>query len=485
VKYCVTRRDEKILGFLLDEGGHAVEIHADRTVDAPGLGDIYIGRVEKVARAVGAVFVTIVPGLTGYLPAEEIVGPIFTAKGPSPEIQQGDELVVQISREAFGGKLPSLTTKLTLRGQCLVLEAGGMGIGVSRKLPEAERSAIREELLSAQEWETLQQETGPCGLVVRTNARTLGREKCLKELRRLSAELRQIRMTAPYRTVFSALHREPPRWLRRLESLPAEKTEAILTEDPDLYRAMQEFLAEADAGGADSRSERAADAGSRTSDSEKSAQSAEKDTGVTSTAGKGPADTVAAMTNTSATNTAAIAAKPMRAGTPAGENRRDSGGPDGGLSGRLRLYEDKLLPLDRLMSLERELTRAVARRVELRSGAFLYVESTQALHTIDVNSGRSEMKRDREEARLKVNLEAARAAAAQIRLRNLSGIIIIDFINMDTDESREALMEELRRAVAADPVRTQVVDRTKLGLVELTRLKKEAPLAEQLTETST
>ena len=104
------------------------------------------------------------------------------------------------------------------------------------------------------------------------------------------------------------------------------------------------------------------------------------------------------------------------------------------------------------------------------------IESTEALHIIDVNSGRFQDRKEKEEALLLVNLEAAREAARQIRLRNLSGIIVIDFINLKKQKNSLRILDELRRNVSADPVRTQVVDMTKLGLVEMTRQKIEVPL---------
>ena len=100
MKYILQKKEDKVYSFLLDEAGHAVEIHADRPADGPKLGDIYIGLVQTVARNINAAFVEILPGMNGYLPFDEIVEPIYTLKGPGPDIQAGDQLVVQISRDA-------------------------------------------------------------------------------------------------------------------------------------------------------------------------------------------------------------------------------------------------------------------------------------------------------------------------------------------------------------------------------------------------
>lgn len=146
---------------------------------------------------------------------------------------------------------------------------------------------------------------------------------------------------------------------------------------------------------------------------------------------------------------------------------------------KLRFYEDKLLPLAKCMSLEVKLEEALQERVWLKSGGYLIIQPTEALTVIDVNSGKSAAKGDVQKHYLKVNLEAAAEAAAQLRLRNISGIIIIDFIDMASQEAREQLLEALRIHTGKDPVPVQVVDMTKLNLVELTRKKVRKSLREQ------
>ena len=108
------------------------------------------------------------------------------------------------------------------------------------------------------------------------------------------------------------------------------------------------------------------------------------------------------------------------------------------------------------------------------------IEPTEALTVIDVNTAKSVSKKTSEETYLKTNLEAAEEIAVQLRLRNLSGIMIVDFIDMKEEESRKTLLAALRRAVTAEPVKTILVDMTPLGLVELTRKKIRRPLHEQV-----
>ncbi|MDY3249735.1 MAG: ribonuclease E/G [Candidatus Choladocola sp.] len=145
---------------------------------------------------------------------------------------------------------------------------------------------------------------------------------------------------------------------------------------------------------------------------------------------------------------------------------------------KLSLYHDELLALDKLYSLETQLSRALGERVWLNSGGYLVIQPMEALTVIDVNTGKYEGGKKKEETFLKINLEAASEIARQIRLRNLSGIIIVDFINMESEEARKRLMVSLDRELKKDPVRTTLVDMTKLNLVEITRMKKEKPLVE-------
>lgn len=404
MKYILQKKEEKVYSYLLDEGGHAVEIHADNPADGPMLGDVYIGLVQNVARNINAAFVEILPGMNGYLPFDEIVEPIYTVKGPKEEIQAGDQLVVQISREAFGDKDVSLTTKITLRGRYAVLTSGGAGLGISRKIPEEDRIRLKDMVMSSEEFEDIQKKIGPCGIVLRTNASLLlaaeeGKEtaqKILEELSLLEAQMLDLKLKSAYRSVHANLIKQPPRWLERIIHLSEREVEAVITDELSLYRQITE----------------------------------------------------------------------------------------GAVSGQIkyRYYEDPQVTMEKLFSLERELERATAKRVNLKSGADLIIESTEALHVIDVNSSRSKSSRtkNKEESLLEVNLEAAREVCRQIRLRNLSGIIVIDFINLKEASNSLRIIEELRQAARKDPVRTQVVDMTKLGLVEMTRQKIELPLAESM-----
>lgn len=150
---------------------------------------------------------------------------------------------------------------------------------------------------------------------------------------------------------------------------------------------------------------------------------------------------------------------------------------------KLDFYGDKLLPLYKLYNLEKLLNDALRKQVWLKSGAYLVIEPTEALTVIDVNTGKFDgNKKNREDTFLKINIEATNEIARQLRIRNISGIIIIDFINMEAKEHKEELITHLRHVLAMDPVPTFFIEMTKLDLVQITRKKIKRPLYEYRIE---
>jgi ribonuclease G len=139
-------------------------------------------------------------------------------------------------------------------------------------------------------------------------------------------------------------------------------------------------------------------------------------------------------------------------------------------------------PLFDLYNVETEIEKALSRRVELKSGGYLIIDQTEAMTTIDVNTGGFVGNRNFDDTVFKTNLEAAQAIARQLRLRNLGGIIIVDFIDMQGDEHRAAVLEELRRALSRDRTRLTLNGFTALGLVEMTRKRTRESLAHVLCE---
>lgn len=147
---------------------------------------------------------------------------------------------------------------------------------------------------------------------------------------------------------------------------------------------------------------------------------------------------------------------------------------------KLTRYQDRLLPLAKLYSLEGAFEDALRERVWLKSGAYLVIQPTEALTAIDVNTGKYERGKKAQETYLKINLEAAREIARQIRLRGISGMILVDFINMASEAHKKELMRSFDTYLSADPAKACVVDMTALGLVEVTRKRVQKPLAEKM-----
>jgi ribonuclease G len=139
-------------------------------------------------------------------------------------------------------------------------------------------------------------------------------------------------------------------------------------------------------------------------------------------------------------------------------------------------------PLFDLYGVEDEIEKALARRVDLKSGGYLMIDQTEALTTIDVNTGGYVGGRSFDDTIFKTNLEAAQVIARQLRVRNLGGIIIIDFIDMESEEHRNAVLNEFRKALARDRTRMTINGFTQLGLVEMTRKRTRESLAHVLCE---
>lgn len=369
-----------------------LEIHLESMEEQSILGNIYVGRVKDIVKNLNAAFIEIAPGQPCYYPLEQLKHPLYVKKINSPNLVQGDEVVVQVIRESSGSKPPKVSTNLNFSGRYLVLTSENLTLGISKKLEPDVREKLRNSLSF--------DKTRDFGVIVRTNAALASKEEILEEYKKLKQEYSSIKNNARHRTVFSCLKREIPEYLQLLQNLNQEQIEEILTDDPEMYRQIQRFS---------------------------------KEFHVT-------------------------------------------------LEDKLSLYEDKLISLNKLYSLGVRLQEALQERVWMKSGGYLVIQPTEALTVIDVNSGKSIAKKHAEEHYLKINLEAADEIAHQLRLRNLSGIIIVDFIDMKSQTDNETLLKTLRASVREDSVPVQVVDMTRLHLVELTRKKVKKSLAEQLAD---
>jgi ribonuclease G len=153
-------------------------------------------------------------------------------------------------------------------------------------------------------------------------------------------------------------------------------------------------------------------------------------------------------------------------------------------SGKLQHYKGER-PIFDLYSIDEEIAKALARRVDLKSGGYLIIDQTEALTTVDVNTGGFVGARNFDDTIFKTNLEASQAIARQLRLRNLGGIIIVDFIDMVREDHRDAVLAEFRKQLSRDRVKTMAGGFSQLGLVEMTRKRTRESLAHMLCEPCT
>jgi len=413
-QYIICRMRDSVFSFLMKDG-KAVEIHCDHEENASVLGNIYVGRVRDIARNIGAAFVEIAPDTVCYLALDEIQNPIYTKKGSSRKIQMGDELLVQVSREAIKTKYPSVTTNLTFHGKYLLLTTGRTQITASSKLAAEEKKRLihlvnelesesREKKSDSPSGEItasngIQSSPRAYGWLLRTNAGGADGDTLRRDMELLLTQYRRVIADGAHRVCHSCVLAAPHAWISRLSDIYESSAEQFLTDDEGIWQEAKAYLSSCQ-----------------------------------------PEDLP-----------------------------------------RLAFYQDVLQPLCKKYSLERQLDNALSEKVWLNCGGYLVIQPTEALTVIDVNSGKYEgSAKNRQKAFFKINREAALEAAIQIRLRNISGIIIIDFINMESEEDKEELLHYLEGQLRQDPIRTVLVDMTKLSLVEITRMKKEKPLRAQV-----
>ena len=191
---------------LFDEKKRMIEVLPEKLgeEDPPVVGNIYIGRVENIVKNLNAAFLKISPQQNCYLPLEDVKHPIFTKKcsGEKKVLAAGDELLVQVVREALKTKEPTVTTNLSLTGSYAVLTSGNRKISVSQKLTKDVRRHYKELLA---QW--LSEENG-YGAIIRTNAGETTEENVHRELEQLKKIYEQVKETARCRTCYSLLYRE-------------------------------------------------------------------------------------------------------------------------------------------------------------------------------------------------------------------------------------------------------------------------------------
>lgn len=402
-KLIITRWNDRILRALFS-GKEILELGLEEKSSI--LGNIYIGKINRIVKNLNAAFVDFGDGLTGYYSLEDnpVSLPVSRIRElsesensdvlSSKDLKGGDEIIVQVAKEAIRTKDPVLTSNLNFTGKYAVLTVGKKSVSFSSKIHDR---TWKEELRPKLD-KLISDKTG---IIVRTNGYQMD-EALLDEAEILLKKYQDILSCGAYRTCGSLLYQAEPEYLKSLKGTYAGTLEEILTDQTDVFNGIQNYL-----------------------------------------------------------------------------NLYQPEDLD-----KLRLYQDSLVSLTDLYSLKTALDQACQKKVWLKSGGYLVIEPTEAMVVIDVNTGKYSGKKNQADTIRMINLEAAKEICRQLRLRNLSGIIMIDFIDMKEEEDKAFLMDQLRVFAAADPVKTTVVEMTQLNLVEMTRKKGKKPLFEQLAEMS-
>jgi ribonuclease G len=383
------------------ENSALVELLVERNRERSIVGSLYKGRISRVLPGMQAAFVNVGLERDAFLYVDDVVEALEDEEvepeevSPAVPIQdllrEGQEILVQITRELGSSKGPRATSHVTIPGRYLVLLPGSSHVGVSRRITDqTERDRLRSLLSEIPH-------TG--GVIVRTAGEGRERADFLADLAVLESMWRHIAKRAEEVGAPCLVHRDLDLMLRAARDLTGPQLVEFWVDDSDGYQRVVEFL--------------------------------------------------------------------------------DRVQPE--LTSRVKLYR-RQLDIFEAFGVEAELQQALEPKVWLRSGGSLVINQTEALVAIDVNTGRYVGSSDLEDTVFRINVEAAKEVARQLRLRNLGGIIVVDFIDMEQDEHREQLLEVLRGELARDRARTLAGPVGPFGLVQLTRKRTERSLERALTQ---
>lgn len=362
------------------EDDTVVDLIIERDAGASLIGNIYLGRVQRVVDGIGAAFVDLGLNRAGFLPLRD-----------GAAVTEGAAVRVQVTRDAFGEKGPQISLNPTLPGRLLVYAPTGGRMAVSRQIEEEPE---RDRLLSIIEGLAADDE----GFIVRTVAEGASETMMAEEAENLRDA-----------------------WENVLALQNGADAPAVLYQDIDLLqKALRDHAQE---------------------------------------------DVSAIFFD----NAGALA-----------DARDFSARFAPGLTDRLQLHAGPASLFDS-RDVDEAVEAALFPRVPLPSGGGLVIESTEALTAVDVNSGRFTQGVDPADSARRTNLEAAEEVARQIRLRNIGGVIIIDFIDLEDEASWQEILDRLAGGFVTDRIHCRVVGRTEAGLVELIRRRRRRPLAEILT----
>jgi ribonuclease G len=401
-----TKHESRIA--VLDEG-QVVELWVERTRQRTIVGNIYKGRVTKVLPGMQSAFVDLGLDRDAFLYVSDVIEEVEDLESEGtreiqiddvhrPEasisdlLREGQEIVVQVSKDTIATKGARITTHVTLPGRFLVYMPTVNHIGVSRRIEsEGERSRLKEILERIRK--------GPGGFIVRTAGEERNEEEFVADLNYLTDLWEQIRRRAEKTGAPTSLHHDLDLVLRTIRDVLSPEFKTVWVDSVEQYQRIVEFL--------------------------------------------------------------------------------DQIQPN--LVSRVRLYlrDD---PIFEEFGIEPEIAKALKSKAWLKSGGYIVINQTEALVAIDVNTGKYVGKRNLEETVFRTNLEAAKEIVRQIRLRDLGGIIVLDFIDMEIPENRAALFDALETEIRKDRSKTKILQISEFGLIEMTRKRVRQSLERSLTQ---
>lgn len=352
------------------ENGRLMEYVVERNNSAQLVGSIFLGRVCNVVRGIQAAFIDI--GLDKNA---------FLYLGDKTGITEGQRVLVEITKDARGGKGPTATLDISLAGRYAALLPEANYTGISRKITDGAECSRLKKIAD-------EVTNGAAGAVMRTNAAGIPEEVLRADLQQLMADWQIIQARAKIARSPQVLHRELDISVRIVRDYLNAGVDEVIVDSPAVYRRLQELL-----------------------------------------------QNIAESRNCKL------------------------------------LLHDKQTDIFSYQRLSDDIASISDRRIDLPSGGYLVIDYTEAMTVIDVNSGHFSGRENLTETVMQINREAADEIARQLRLRDIGGIIVVDFIDMDKKEYREEIMERLQQALRADKMKPCVQDMTVLNLVEITRKK--------------
>ncbi|WP_222437671.1 Rne/Rng family ribonuclease, partial [Quadrisphaera oryzae] len=381
------------------EDGVLVEHYSARKQQTSMIGNVHLGRVQNVLPSMEAAFVDIGRGRNAVLYAGEVdweaAGLSGQAKKIESALKSGDPVLVQVTKDPIGHKGARLTSQVSLPGRYLVYVPGGSMTGISRKLPDTERSRLKSIL----------KEVVPedAGVIVRTAAEGASESELRRDVERLTAQWEEISARAKQVTPPTLLHGEPDLVIKVVRDVFNEDFAQLVVEGEEAWGSIKPYV-----------------------------------------------DSVAPDLAERVT-------------------RWDADGSGGSAFAHHRIDE--------------QIAKALERKVWLPSGGSLVIDRTEAMTVVDVNTGRfTGSGGNLEETVTRNNLEAAEEIVRQLRLRDIGGIVVVDFIDMVLESNRDLVLRRLVECLGRDRSKHQVAEVTSLGLVQMTRKRVGQGLLETFSE---